>query len=73
MNKDTKSLTNDINYDEITVKNRLLKRAGQVVLGVVSTTFVIGSAGAPARARDATETAQEVISSEGEKEALIKH
>ena len=40
-----------------TVKNKLLKRASQVVLSVVSTVFIIGSAGSLAGALDAAESA----------------
>lgn len=73
MGKSDKSLTKD--SDEVTVKNvglknKLLNRVGQVALSLVSGALVIGSAGAPAGAIDAAETAQEVIASEGGKEAL---
>ena len=73
MKKTHKSLTKD--SDEVTVKNvglkkKLLNRVVQVALSLVSGAIVIGSAGAPAVAIDAAETAQEVIASEGGKEVL---
>lgn len=72
MDKAHKSLTKD--SDEVTVKNvglkkKLLNRVVQVALSLVSGAIVIGSAGAPAGAIDAAETAQEMIS-EGGKEAI---
>lgn len=75
MDSDPKSLTNNINSDEVTVKNvglkkKLLNRVGQVALSLISAAFVVGSAADPVRAVDAAETAQEVISSEAGKEAL---
>lgn len=80
MNNDRKSLTNSntINSDEVTVKNiglkkKLLKRGSQVALSLISAVFLVGSAGASEGAStglDAAEAAQEVIGSEGAKQAL---
>ena len=46
------------------------KKLSQVGVSLFSAALVIGSAGAPAGAVDAAETAKDVIGSEGGKEAL---
>ena len=71
MNRSHKSSIKDsdaVTVKNVGLKNKLLKRVGQVALSLVSGALVIGSAGALAGAIDAAETAQ--IASEGGKEAL---
>jgi len=63
-----------MNSDKMTVenvglKNKLLNRVGQVALSLVSSVLVLVTAGAPAGAIDAAETA---IASEGGKGVLIQ-
>lgn len=75
MNKQNKTLPNEVDSNDVAIKNislkkRALNKLGQVGLSLFSAAFVIGSAGAPAAAVDPTEAMKDVIGSEGGKEAL---